>query len=189
MSEAKSDSKSVRILFSNGSVHDTTAECDSMGVHYTVSTTKGVTTLTRWDSKTNSEIHIGQCDLSIFKPDKVRLGEAGEWEPLANFLSRTQSHFFIHDRTFKGNDGATYVWKTRFSKWGQLVMTYDASNTNKEPLIIYHRHQMSKKPTCLEICDTTVLGGLDNIILAFLIMEKRRRDRQRARQRGVSSGR
>jgi hypothetical protein len=45
-------------------------------------------------------------------------------------------------------------------------MTHDSNSDNNEALITYHRNQFSKDPAYLEVADSSVLGGLDNIIRA-----------------------
>jgi hypothetical protein len=45
-------------------------------------------------------------------------------------------------------------------------MTHDSKSDDNEALITYHRNQFSKDPAYLEIADSSVLEGLDNIIRA-----------------------
>jgi len=86
---------SVHIYFSNNSIRDTTLSCDSMGIHYTVARVKDAVSVTRWDSKTDSNILVGEFKLPFFKHDEIRVGEKGEWQLLPNYLTRTDSKFFI----------------------------------------------------------------------------------------------
>ena len=52
-------------------------------------------------------------------------------------------------------------------------MTHGSDHANKEPIITYHRNQMSKEPAYLEISDTTVMAALDNIIRVFPLSGRR----------------
>jgi hypothetical protein len=49
-----------------------------------------------------------------------------------------------------------------------LQMTHDSEGDN-DALITYHRNQFSKDPAYLEVADSSVLAGLDNIIRACSI--------------------
>lgn len=82
---------SIRLYFSNNSVCNTTLSCDSLGIHYTVSKTGSITTLTRWDSESNSNVFVGEFDRPIFKKHKIRVGQDGEWQDLSKFLYKGEN--------------------------------------------------------------------------------------------------
>jgi hypothetical protein len=84
---------SIRLILSNNSVRNTTANCDSLGIHYEVSKSNGVVTVTRWESSSNRNVVVGQFELFYFKNDKIRLGATGEWRLLGEVLDRNGSIF------------------------------------------------------------------------------------------------
>ncbi|PVF94971.1 hypothetical protein CPB86DRAFT_712097 [Serendipita vermifera] len=169
---------SIHILLSNNSVRNVTASCDSLGIHYEVSREHddGVITVHRWESLTNSNVLVGQFKLPFFGRDKVKLAGDPEWRPLGEFLIKKRNPFST-TRTFRGNSGNMYKWKT---KWGRLVMCHAAKDISRKPLVRYHRHYTEQ--SYLEILDSSVLPSLDNLFVAFLIMEKKRRDREKTRR-------
>ncbi|PVF94974.1 hypothetical protein CPB86DRAFT_623049 [Serendipita vermifera] len=160
---------SIKIIFSNDSISNTTAACDSLGIHYTV--TKG--RVERWDKETNENVFVGQLKLFALKP-KIKLPSDADWKPIGEFMSRGDTtRPLTTARTFPGNNGIDYRWKI---KGGKLELYYASKDVSTEPLLRYHRNYFAKEQGCLDIFDSSVLEALDNIILSFLIMEKRRRD-------------
>ena len=79
---------SVYLYFANNSIRTTTLSCDSLGIHYTVSNTGGVISLSRWDSKSNMDVTVGEFELHFFSKDQVRLGPNGRWQLMRDFLHR-----------------------------------------------------------------------------------------------------
>ncbi|KAG8863048.1 hypothetical protein FRC20_010901 [Serendipita sp. 405] len=197
---------SIHLLMSRNSVRNTTFSCDSLGIHYDVSRNKesGVVTVQRWDSTTDSNVFVGEFYLSWFKPDRVRMGPDGQWmskkrflykegrNPISAYVSfiglatpifsvKRLTLFLNRARTFEAADGTKYRWKLR---WNKLQLCYASSeNKGKAALVMYHRHYTAGKVSYLEVNDSSVLEALDPIIVSFLIMEKERRDRDKAAQR------
>ena len=213
---------SIHILASNKSVRNTTLSCDSMGIHYEVSKLKqekdSVVSVHRWESTTNQNTLIGQIEFHWFAPDRLRLMGTGNdgWQRRKDILNNQESnplsrcvistyHIFLlitsRTRTFTGNNGVRYKWRFH---WDSLRLHHaDDDAVNKDPLVIFHRHFMASRPSYLEICDTSVLPGLDSIIglhfstsqiladrdvVTFLYMEKKRRDRDKAQRRHGAGG-
>ncbi|KAG8810487.1 hypothetical protein FRC18_004023 [Serendipita sp. 400] len=174
---------SIHLLMSRNSVRNTTFSCDSLGIHYDVSRNKesGVVTVQRWDSTTDSNVFVGEFYLSWFKPDRVRMGPDGQWMSKKRFLYKEGRNPISAARTFEAADGTKYRWKLR---WNKLQLCYASSeNKGKAALVMYHRHYTAGKVSYLEVNDSSVLEALDPIIVSFLIMEKERRDRDKAAQR------
>jgi len=174
---------SVNIYFANNSIRNTKISCDSLGVHYTIGKPGSIISVSRWDSKTNTDFTIGQFELPWFRSDKIRLGEDGEWQPMKEYLRRGSCFSFSHPMYFQGKDGTKYVWR---EGWAKLFMTSETSP--KDALITYHRNHSAKNPSFLEVTDTSVLSNLDDIILTFLVAERKRRNRQDRRRRARASG-
>ncbi|CCA71146.1 hypothetical protein PIIN_05081 [Serendipita indica DSM 11827] len=166
---------SIRLLISSDSLRNTTFSCDSMGIHYDVSKEGDIVSIYRWESKSNQKVLVGQIQfhlVSLNLNDKVRIGENGEWKKRKDVLTLDGGNFIA--RTFEGNDGVRYKWKLH---WESLQLCYaDKDGPNQGPLLVYHRNILPGKESYLEIRDTSILPTLDNIIVTFLIMEKKRRE-------------
>ncbi|KIM25624.1 hypothetical protein M408DRAFT_314841 [Serendipita vermifera MAFF 305830] len=163
---------SIRFYFSNGCVCNTTIACDSLGIHYTVSKKNAITTLTRWDSETDSNVFVGEFERRNFQTHKIRIGQDGEWQVLKEFLYKGNGGKLSSARSFKANNNIHYRWKIRNLT---LVLT-SAAEGDQEALVVYKENAFSKEPSYLEVVNSSVISGLNNIILTFLIMEKRRRE-------------
>jgi hypothetical protein len=83
----------IHILFSNNSVRNTTASCDSLGIHYEVSNEhlNGTVRVHRWESATNTNVLVGEFKLPIFQYDKIKLARDPEWRPMRDFLIRRKN--------------------------------------------------------------------------------------------------
>lgn len=70
------------LILSKNSLQNTTLDCDSLGIHYQVSTTDNITTLRRWDGRSGPDtyVDIGQWEHRIFKKNTFKL--RGESEPV-----------------------------------------------------------------------------------------------------------
>jgi hypothetical protein len=85
---------SIHLILSNNSVRNTTVNCDSLGIHYEVSKSNGVVTISRWESSSNRNVVVGQFEFFWFKNDKIRLGATGAWRPLGEVLRRNDGSIF-----------------------------------------------------------------------------------------------
>jgi hypothetical protein len=83
----------IRIILSNNSVRNTTAACDSLGIHYDISKPQDAIKVTRWDSSKNENVFVGEFKLPIFSKDAIRFSPTEEWMPLKGFLVRTGNIF------------------------------------------------------------------------------------------------
>ncbi|PVF94967.1 hypothetical protein CPB86DRAFT_764797 [Serendipita vermifera] len=171
---------SINIVFSNNSVRNTTASCESLGIHYDVSKEYGIISVHRWESGNHRKVAVGDIQYLFFRRDRIHLGGESEWKVMGEFLRRSRNPF-SSARTFIGNNGQQYRWATRF---GQLYM-FEVNGSSK-PLIKYHRNLF--QPSYLEILDSSVMSSIDKIFLSFLIAEKKRRDRQKRRHRAGGGG-
>ncbi|CAG7852295.1 SubName: Full=Uncharacterized protein {ECO:0000313/EMBL:CCA71140.1} [Serendipita indica DSM 11827] len=178
---------SIHLLASNNSVRNTTLSCDSMGIHYEVSKSSqtGIVSVHRWESTSNQNVLAGEIEFHWFSADLLRMGD-GEWRRRKDLLANEERNPMSRTRTFTGNNGVRYKWKFH---WDSLQLCHaDRDATNQEALVVYHRHFLPNKPSYLEIRDTSVLPGLDSIIVTFLYMEKKRRDRDKAQRRHGAGG-
>jgi len=83
----------IRLEFSNKSVRKTTAQVDSLGIFYSVSSGDGIISIRRWEQRTNTEILIGQINFRVFKPSLIRFGEEKQWGYIRDFLRREHGSF------------------------------------------------------------------------------------------------
>jgi hypothetical protein len=122
----------IRIILSSNSVRNTMAACDSLGIHNDISKPQDAVKVTRWDSSTNENIFVGEFKLPLFSMDLIRFGPNDEWMRVKMFLVRAGSIFsrylILFDyyeifsstsstdsfsaRSFVGNNGERYRWKT-----------------------------------------------------------------------------
>jgi len=115
---------------------------------------------------------VAQWKLRAWKKDMVCLA-GGDWRPLKEVLYSTGG-FWSEDKCFIGNDGKEYRWRRN---WKTLFVT---RSSNKQPLLEYHRHAGIMHQSYLEVLDSSALTSLDSILMTFLIMEKKKRDSEKA---------
>lgn len=124
----------IHLEFSNKSVRRTTAQIDSLGIFYSVSSEDGVISVRRWEQRTNTEVLIGQIKFQVVGPNLIRFGEEKQWVNIRDFLRRGHGGFlspFVSllitisrfdtlrsNRTFTGSNGTEYRW---CSPWRLLV--------------------------------------------------------------------
>ncbi|PVF94964.1 hypothetical protein CPB86DRAFT_739540, partial [Serendipita vermifera] len=178
----------IHIQFSSNSLRNTTASCDSLGIHYDISQgghgkdDKKVIHVQRWQSADNRNVLVGEIRLRDFHHDEIRLptgsGGVGEWRLMADVFKKSSNPLSV-SRTFQGNDGREYAWTA--DVWDRLYVCYiyDTKDKKKNPLVKYHNHRVKSK-SWLEILDPSVMNSLDNIIVTFLVAERKRRERQKA---------
>ncbi|CAG8782336.1 17241_t:CDS:2, partial [Acaulospora colombiana] len=86
---------SIHIQFSNNSMRNTTASCDSLGIHYEITTTDDrVIHVHKWDKKSHVNVLVGEMKFYVFKKDEIRLPGDAEWRPMVD-LYRKASSFFV----------------------------------------------------------------------------------------------
>ncbi|KIM19766.1 hypothetical protein M408DRAFT_57348, partial [Serendipita vermifera MAFF 305830] len=161
---------SIHIYLSNNSVRNTTISCDGLGIHYTASKTGKIISLSRWDITTNSNVVVGEFELPSFRKDRIKVGPSGQWQPMRDYFEGLGT--FSTSMTFTSNNGMKYTWKDH---WGYLIMTHSG---DKDTLIKYHRH--ISKPSYLEVLDSSIMTGLDTVLLTFLIAERKKREIEKA---------
>lgn len=89
----RSSMSEIRIILSGNSVRNTTAACDSLGIHYDISKPKDAVQVKRWNSNTNGNGLVGEFKLPIFSRDVIRFNSDEEWVPLKTFLVRSGNIF------------------------------------------------------------------------------------------------
>ncbi|KAH8112876.1 hypothetical protein DFH11DRAFT_1604391 [Phellopilus nigrolimitatus] len=69
-----------RLIFSNNSLRNNVLECDSLALHYRLSTptngllkTQRVTQISRWDARSGREILIAEWAKKAFKKDQLKM--------------------------------------------------------------------------------------------------------------------
>ncbi|PVF94956.1 hypothetical protein CPB86DRAFT_712048 [Serendipita vermifera] len=164
----------ISLLFASTSTRNTAISCDSLGIHYEVSDEDGTTSLHKWNSEKNENALIGHFQVPRLSSDKIKWPGQDEWKPLDTFMGKPTKNPFA--TTFNGADGTEYRWT---SELRSLVMYKVADNSDDHPLVRFHRRYFDQGQSSLEIIDDSVMPDLDHIVLTFLIMEKKRRDRQK----------
>jgi hypothetical protein len=75
-------------------VSNTSASCDSLGIHYEVSKEHGIISVSRWEGgDANRSVPVGDIQYHLFHRDKVRLPGDSEWKVMGEFLKRTRNPF------------------------------------------------------------------------------------------------
>lgn len=166
---------SLRLAFSNNSVRNTTITCDNLGLRYEVSKKHSTVSIARRDLRTNQIVAVAQYRLPFLDKEKIRFGDSGPWRPLKGVLYRKSGDYFGNAKSFMGSYGSVYRWKERD---GTLVMVHHDKKKGVEPLVVYVRPTGSKNASYLEVNDSSVLNSLDIVVTTFLVMEKKRRNRE-----------
>jgi len=129
------------LKLSRNSVRNCTIDCDAIGLHYEVSTpiggwkTNRVTTVKRWDPKSGEAVIIAEWERSWLKSDRIRLSRSGtaDFVPIGDVLLRRS--WWCLNRSFVGENGSVYVWKTGCGSLKLYVQGADKA----EPIAAYHR--------------------------------------------------
>ncbi|KIM32071.1 hypothetical protein M408DRAFT_63396 [Serendipita vermifera MAFF 305830] len=174
---------STHLYFANNSIRNTTITCDSLGIHYNVSKTGRIISLSRWDSKNNLDVTVGEFELPFFKKDRIKVGPNGQWQDMRDYFDKSGS--FLTSKTFTSNNGMNYTWKEH---WGKMIVRstrIHRARLTDDALIKYHRNMSD---SYLEVLDSSTLTDLDTILLAFLITERKRRNKQKQRRSARASG-
>ncbi|CAG8684748.1 5462_t:CDS:2, partial [Acaulospora colombiana] len=131
----------------------------------------------RRDLRTNQIVAVAQYRLPFLDKEKIRFGDNGPWRPLKEVLYRKKGDYFGNAKSFMGSYGSVYRWKERDEK-------------GVEPLVAYNRPIGCKSGSYLEVNDNSVLNSLDTIVATFLVMEKKRRNREEEDEilEGVAGG-
>ncbi|KAG8781585.1 hypothetical protein FRC20_006901 [Serendipita sp. 405] len=174
---------SVQLVMSNSSVRDTTLSCDSLDIRYEVSHSRSgsITTVQKWDRSINKHTTVGEFRLPFFFRDTIRVQNETEWHPLKGFLFKEGRRIFNTSRVFEGAGGIKYKWRIQRSAL-QLCRASDTAGDQGGPLVVYHRPRQKEDAPFLEIIDPSVLYSLDLVVVTFLIMERKRRIRNRQRR-------
>ncbi|PVF93502.1 hypothetical protein CPB86DRAFT_107794 [Serendipita vermifera] len=167
---------SIRLLFANNSVKNTTLKCDSLGIQYDVSEKDGIVSVARWDSTMDKNIPVGQFNLSRLGKDQIKLANDEEWRLLKEVIYKSKGGWWLS--SFVATDGSVYQWKLQWKGViPRLVMCYEDPKRGTEPLVKYVLHpKSSKDPSYLEVVDSSLLSSIDLIVVTFLIMETKKRE-------------
>jgi hypothetical protein len=99
---------SIKILFSDDSIRNTTASCDSLGIHYNVTKEEyglnAIRRVEKWDKETNKNVLIVEFKLPGFGLDKIKWPGDTEWKPMSDFLAMSSdvlSYSYVSLSLFK----------------------------------------------------------------------------------------
>jgi hypothetical protein len=133
---------SIKVIFSNDSICNTTASCDSLGIYYEITKTAllgGTRRIEKWDRESNENILVGEIKMPAFSHGTVKFPGDADWKPLTHFLWKAETsssvskyvHFLapsdsaswltlclwvFRSRRFRGNNGIEYKWKRKVNK-------------------------------------------------------------------------
>jgi hypothetical protein len=87
---------SIHIQLSNNSLRDTTASCDSLGIHYEIFVNEeNSVCVQKWDSKTNSNVLVGELRFYAVDQDEIRLPGDAQWRPMVDFFKKDKNMFLM----------------------------------------------------------------------------------------------
>ncbi|KAI0062034.1 hypothetical protein BV25DRAFT_689489 [Artomyces pyxidatus] len=169
-----------KLTLTTTSLHNVVISNHSDVIYYEVVTPKwgrGTTRVSRLDPNARAFDVVGELRNEDDRPVAVRV-YGGEFRPVDEFLQSAGEE--AKTGRFRGKDGRAYVWVI---KDRHLELVREAAPDEK-PLAVFHRHKrwlfvlrMSRHPY-IEI-DPSVLDTLDSLIISFLLMERRRRHREK----------
>jgi hypothetical protein len=75
-------------------VCNTTASCDSLGIHYEVSKDHGIISVSRWKGGIpDRNVPAGDIQYHLFHQDKVHLPGDSQWKVMGEFLRGSRNPF------------------------------------------------------------------------------------------------
>jgi hypothetical protein len=75
-------------------VRNTTASCDSLGIHYEVSKEYGIISVNRWEGgDLERSVPAGDIQYLFFHQDMIRLPGESEWKVMGEFLRKSRNPF------------------------------------------------------------------------------------------------
>jgi len=181
---------SASLILSRDDMRNTTFDCDSLGIHYQVTSEVGLfitgktTQVRRWDNQSRQFVLIAEWERHNFQSDVFKLPRrtGGDSVPVSTFLTR-KSGFTKTERSFVGDDDRRYTWKVKSSE----LMAY-ASEAGKTgaPIAKYHKRHVlfGRRNAYLELYPGYE-GTLDTLVLTFLYVEWKRRQSENS---GTASG-
>jgi hypothetical protein len=147
---------SIKVIFSNDSICNTTASCDSLGIYYEITKTAllgGTRRIEKWDRESNENILVSEIKMPAFSQNTVKFAGDEDWKPMTHFLwkaptsssASTCVHFlppdsaswftfclwFLRSKVFRGNNGVEYKWKIKGNKLEvcyRIICTLQASS-------------------------------------------------------------
>ncbi|PAV22040.1 hypothetical protein PNOK_0199700 [Pyrrhoderma noxium] len=185
----------VCLQLKTNSLRNNVLECDSLGFHYQVSTDISApgrratrsSFISKWISKTDEQIPLAEWKRTLTGKDTIKLSRelapggssSSDFVPLQDFLNRQKLSAFlegseIFNRTFIGQNGKSYTWKSRSSS---LKLHCDESDRLIAKFHAPH-YVFNKRNGELElVSDWEEI--LDDIIVTFVMVEKLRREEAR----------
>ncbi|PAV21215.1 hypothetical protein PNOK_0384200 [Pyrrhoderma noxium] len=183
----------VRLHLKTNSLRNNVISCDSLGLHYQVSTdTSGFRAhrmiyISKWIPSTDKQIPLAEWKRQICGRGSIKLfrelapggSSPPEFVPMKKFIYRQHLSIFlkgsnIFNRTFTAKNGKTYTWKSRnFS----LRLYCDESD---KVIVKYHFAHclINKRNGSLELISDWE-DIIDEIIVSFIVVEKLRREEER----------
>lgn len=177
----------LTLTLSKNSLHNTTIDCDSADIHYVVSTPKGgfgakkITTIHRWESKTQEYSLVAEWERNCFRSDRLRLLNSitSEFLPVKDVLTTKGMPWSVcFNRAFIANDGKRYVWKSR--PFSLKLYAEEDMEPKPKPVASFHRkHFVINRRNAFIDVHPKAKHILDTLIPTFLYTERRRRDHER----------
>ncbi|KAI0731638.1 hypothetical protein C8Q72DRAFT_214600 [Fomitopsis betulina] len=137
-----------------------------------------LTKIIKHDFESRELEHMADIEGLQTKDPRVRFGgEKGEWAPASDFVKFTEDK---PGGTFSTDSGIEYRWKAHR---GQLQLIR-ADDPDKKPLVTFHPHRrhfwvfrMSKHAYLEVKQEPEVTESLDKLIVSYLLVERRRRNK------------
>jgi len=153
-----------------------------------------VTTITRV-GQDDTKVIVGEIIWNRIAQTRVRMltcgGGNGEWLQMRDFLRKRGGSPLSTARSFSGTNGVQYRWKLRgvLPRYMTLGLESEPDNDDLDTpnvLAVYHppRRNIAMqqvRSAFLEV-SPTLESTLDAIIVTFLMMERKERDRQKWRR-------
>jgi len=183
---------SASLILSHNDLRNTTFDCDSLGIHYQVTskvglfTTGKTTQVRRWDNQSRQFVLIAEWERHNFQSDVFKFPRrtGSDTVPVSTFLTR-KSGFTKTKRSFVGDDGRRYTWKVKSS---ELVAYASEAGRKDAPIAKFHEKHVffGRRNAYLELFPGYE-GTLDTLVLTFLYVEWKRRESQNSAAAAASA--
>ncbi|KZV74115.1 hypothetical protein PENSPDRAFT_648314 [Peniophora sp. CONT] len=168
------------LSFATNSLRNTTISVDDDTIFYEVVTRwwhPTVTKIFKLDKEARQMLIVGEIEREPGREPRVRVGgEHGNWITLDEFVRWDPD---MRSGTWATSDGNEYRWQCHKRRL-QLVKGNDDEATPIARYIPYTRHffvLLMDRHAALEVKDEA-LGYMDQLIMSYLIVERKRRDQR-----------
>lgn len=175
----------INLYFSRNSVHN--AVISGGGYAFEISTpswfsSPRITTIYQLDTKTDQKNVIAEIHWRCFVQNLVRLGGEKQyqpWMPDGEFVVKDK--FFSTSRVFMGAYGRRYRWRIRCNR---LVLTAEDGSSHSPEVAKFKRSKYNllfqeTRKSHLQI-SPELMGSFGPLLASWVLMEKWRKDRERA---------